>query len=140
MSTKQRTTPCRDCPFRRDVKPGTLGGSTSTVYVGQSIGPFVLNCHRAEGYEEMLTTGKCLDVEQCAGAAIYRANLGVDDRLPSRLLRLPADSELVFDSHVEFVAHHEQVTTEMAIAYLAVYPPRIWLSEQLNHLKTTRVP
>jgi len=103
--------PCSGCPFRRDIEPGYLGGSNPLVYVGQTQGPFVLNCHQAAGYAGQDT--ECvLDVPQCAGAAIFRANTGLCELMPPEIHRLPEDTETVFCSHEEFVAHHAQVTVE----------------------------
>lgn len=126
--------PCHECPFRRDVKPGTLGGSPVTTFVGQSIGPFVLNCHLADGYtakpEDALST------PQCAGAAIYRANLGVE--LPRQIHTLPADDQVVFASHAEFVAHHEQVSIEIAQQLLELFPAKYCLLLELQEVQRTR--
>lgn len=125
---EHRQSPCGSCPFSRAVKPGTLGGSHPTVFVGQSIGPFILNCHRAEGYADKQTD--VLNVAQCAGAAIYRANLGVADRLPDEIHALPADHESVFSSHAEFVGHHCQMPEEWAAVMIG--DPRQWLARELN--------
>ena len=124
---QHRSTPCGSCPFSRAVKPGTLGGSHPTVFVGQSIGPFVLNCHTADGYEHKRTD--CLAVAQCAGAAIFRANLGVADRLPDAIHKLPADHELVFSSHAELVSHHCQMPEEWAAVMIG--DPLQWLSREM---------
>jgi hypothetical protein len=43
---------------------------------------------------------------QCAGAAIYRANVCKVPR-DRTILELPADGRLVFASAREFLAHHE---------------------------------
>jgi hypothetical protein len=127
---KHRTSPCGSCPFSRAVKPGTLGGSHPTVCVGQSIGPFVLNCHTAEGDAHQQTDVRA--VAQCAGAAIFRANLGVADRLPDAIHRQPADHELVFSSHAEFVSHHAQLELWMAESWLRVYTPQDCLQRELH--------
>lgn len=109
---KQRTKPCKECPFKKDnVLTGPdPGGSPPEVYVGQSQGPFWLPCHMEKAYEGVETEPKA--VSQCAGAAIYRANLGLSDRMPLDLLRLPEDKELVFTSHVEFMSHYTGTPVE----------------------------
>lgn len=104
----QRTTPCPECPFNRKVAPGTLGGSPVQTYVGQAVLPFWLPCHMSPGYK-----GKVSDpttTQQCAGAAIFRNNIGVAAKMPAAILSLPPDRELSFSSLAEFVAHHLQVS------------------------------
>lgn len=49
----------------------------------------------------------------CAGAAIFRANIQVDQFMPEPLLKLPAGSdENVFDSMQDFIMHHHPEMTE----------------------------
>jgi hypothetical protein len=43
---------------------------------------------------------------QCAGAAIYRANVCKSTRHPETIMELPADPALVFTTPMEFTAHH----------------------------------
>lgn len=101
-----RTKPCKECPFRRDnsLTGDSPGGSPPEVYVGQSQGPFWLPCHMEKEYDGKQTDPQ--KVSQCAGAAIYRANLGLAEKMPAQLLRLPEDKESVFSSHVEFMSHY----------------------------------
>ena len=127
---KQPTSPCSDCPFSRLIKPGTLGGSAPTVYVGQTIGPFLLHCHLAQGYRFKETDG--FAVAQCAGAAIFRANIGVADQLPDELHRLPADHDAVFSSHAEMMAHHMECPVEVAEQILERYPPSVWRAKEMH--------
>ena len=52
--------------------------------------------------------GNDAETMHCAGAAIFRANVGVAEKLPWKLLKLPAKSDdNVFGSYLEFVMHHE---------------------------------
>lgn len=109
---KQRKTPCRECPFRRDntltgPKPG---GASAITYVGQAQGPFWLPCHMEKAYDGKQTDPKA--VSQCAGAAIYRSNVKNPYKLPEQLLSLPEDHELVFSSHAEFLAHYTGMPIE----------------------------
>lgn len=100
---KSPKVPCKQCPFSRRCEPGALGGSSPAVYIGQSQGSFFLPCHLHTDYDD---PNWKVDVTrpQCAGAAIYRANLGV--AYSERLLHLPAGHPDVFASHEEFLAHH----------------------------------
>ncbi len=86
----QHTTPCSDCPWRRDSIPGWLGGYTPEEFVRLGHNDQTYNCH-------VITN------QQCAGLAIYRAN--VVKRADPPNLRLPADTVKVF-SFGEFLMHH----------------------------------
>jgi len=97
--------PCPACPWVRNSEPGALGGSPAETYVGQAILPFWLPCHSSANY-----AGKASDVNQvqeCAGAAIFRANIGV--KSPDALLSMPADREIAFSTPAEFYAHHRRI-------------------------------
>ena len=126
-----RRSPCAKCPFSRSCTPGALGGSTPGVYIGQAEGPFLLTCHMSEGYDQ--SVGPQPELPQCAGAAIYRANLGVAGKMPDFLLSLPADENLVFASHAEFMAHHMQRSCEFARMFLRdVVTPEAFLRIELD--------
>lgn len=125
---KHCTKPCPACPFSRAVAPGALGGSPVEVYVGQAHGPFVLPCHAAAGYSPATTTP---DTPQCAGAAIFRANLGLAGLMPPGIHRLPADVEAVFADVGEFIAHHVEQPLEVVYEILGKFPPADMLARQL---------
>ena len=118
MKTNQRTTACSTCPFSKTSTPGELGGSPVETYVGQIIGPFFLPCHQVKDYKgnaEKIETCQC----QCAGAAIFRANIGVGKYMPHTLLNLPADSDPnVFTSLHEFVWHHRPYFTKEQVDHI----------------------
>lgn len=120
--------PCHDCPFIRTTEPGELGGSSPFVYIGQAFGPFLLPCHNSPGYEE---DKRDPDHLQCVGAAIFRANCDVADKMPPQLLRMEKDSVLVFGSPAEFVAHHQEVAVEFAAYVLSAHttPERLVAAE-----------
>jgi len=91
------------------------------TYLGQAALPFFLPCHCSPGYRGNATTPIDADVMDCAGAAIFRANIGVYGWSPfapswsPHLLRLPAQSDLtVFATAAEFYAYHVQCTPEEA--------------------------
>lgn len=106
--TDQHTSPCGECPFNRKVAPGELGGSPPEMYVGQAAGPFFLPCHSTHDYTDAKAR-QDLNNSQCAGAAIFRANVGVARQLPPALLHLPKDTKKVFATFEEFYAHHKQI-------------------------------
>ncbi len=124
--------PCPACPFSRAVAPGALGGSPISKYVGQIIGPFVLPCHKHCDFDDPQWREKSIETPQCAGAAIFRANLGVNKLLPPALHKMPEDRETVFGSLTEFVQHHLQCDHLTAIAYLVDHPPMDMLRRELS--------
>jgi len=100
--------PCPECPFNRHVKPGTLGGSPVETYVGQICGPFIIACHMHLDFQDPTwrETTKYAQTPQCAGAAVMRANIGVDAHMPKSLPRAEKNTETVFADLAEFVVHH----------------------------------
>lgn len=88
----QHTTPCHDCPWRRDSLPGWLGGASVEEWTGAARGDEMIQCHVIRN-------------QQCAGAAIFRKNIA---KLPrdQDCLMLPADREKVFASPGQFTEHH----------------------------------
>lgn len=109
---EHRKHPCTGCPFSPAVTPGETGGSDPLIYVGQANGPFWLPCHNDPHYEGKQSDPKT--VGQCAGAAIFRANIGVAERMPAALVKLPANDQLAFTNEAALVAHHKQISLEEA--------------------------
>ena len=91
---RQIVKPCSDCPWRRDSAGAWLGPSSSYEWIEMAHGEERVVCHVHPNV-------------QCAGIAIYRANVC---KLPKdrTLLRLPADRENVFASRFEFFDHHKK--------------------------------
>lgn len=87
----QHTKPCSDCPFARDAIPGWLGGGTADDFIAYAHGEVIYDCHAFKG-------------AQCAGMAIYRANVC---KKPRQAMILPPDRKLVFAMPDEFRKHHE---------------------------------
>ena len=88
----QPKTPCHDCPWRRKAIPGWLGDATAWDWIQTAHSDARIDCHALKG-------------PQCAGAAIYRANVCKKPRDES-VLRLPVDRTKVFASPAEFTEHH----------------------------------
>lgn len=93
-TSRQHKKPCSDCPFRRDAVPGWLGSLS----------------HQPDRYLELAHSERAVPCHskigpQCAGLAIYRANLYRRNAQPG-VLQLPADREAVFVTPMEFSAHH----------------------------------
>jgi hypothetical protein len=132
MTVKHMAAPCGSCPFTRASKPGELGGSPVDIYIGQAYGPFVLPCHCACNFDDPNWKDKSLDTPQCAGAAIFRANIGVAPNLPDAIHALPADRERVFSNEEELVAHHVGISYGRAAALLTQTPPATLLRRELR--------
>jgi hypothetical protein len=82
VSNVQHTHPCTDCPFARTALPGWLGAATREEWVQTLHSDSRIDCHAING-------------PQCAGAAIYRANVCKMPR-DKTLLRLEANRTLVW--------------------------------------------
>jgi len=90
---RQITKPCSDCPWARDALNGWHGGNTIDEWLAFAHSETHIECHVHPNV-------------QCAGAAIYRSNVG---KLPRDrgLLMLPEDRAMCFASPREFTEHHE---------------------------------
>lgn len=123
---------CSQCPFARSTKKEYLDtmGDNGERFIGQSIGPFILPCHMTKDFSQWAE--KADTIPQCAGAAKYRANIGVADRMPPSIGALPADTETVFANPAELLAHHRGVSLEYAKMVLSIIPPRAFLEHELN--------
>jgi len=128
--------PCSDCAFRRCSEPGRLGGSTAEVYIGQTYGPFLIPCHLT--YPEMEEGERLHDkmhcMGQCAGSAIFRANCGMNDFMPSGMPKLEPDHEAVFSSPAEFLAHHKGISHFEAINQLMEQGPMELMQIELEKM------
>lgn len=96
---KQHTKPCADCPFARTAVPEWLAGKSPGWWMRVAHGDGIMECHTRNSSE----TKKA---HQCAGAAIFRANVLKSPRDPSALA-LPRDTTLVFANDREFRVHHK---------------------------------
>lgn len=91
---KQHRKPCADCPFGRNAIPGWTGATPPNEYVMMTHGEYKIDCH-------------CTKRMQCAGAAIFRANV-IKMCKSADILVLPRDEKNVFASNAEFLKHHER--------------------------------
>lgn len=97
LTKHQHVRPCSDCPWRRDSLPGWLGGNTPEQWRQWAHGETRVDCH-------------VFINQQCAGLAIYRANVCKSVRDAS-ILKLPGDKESVFGTPAEFINHHTRKNT-----------------------------
>lgn len=93
----QHTKACSDCPWARTAVPGWLGERSAEQWLEAARSEARIDCHTRK--ETRFTNW------QCAGAAIFRANIA---KLPrdARLLRLGSDRVRIFSNHEEFLAYH----------------------------------
>lgn len=105
--------PCKDCPFRKDIEPGFLGGSPPETYVGQIQGPFHIPCHKGIDYSDEAWRQKAFEVTHCVGAASLRTSIGVAPLMPASL-SLPEPCSESFDTLEAFYAHHRRIPLEEA--------------------------
>lgn len=103
---------CSNCPFRRvntNEKPNP-GGSHPFVYLGQTRGPFWMPCHADKNYEGKRSNTET--VQQCRGAAIFRANCNDGYIRPQELLQLEENHDDIFSNEAEFASHYLSVPKE----------------------------
>lgn len=129
--TKKLQQPCNACPYIKTVIPGATGGSDPEVYIGQGHGPFWLPCHKNCDFSNPNWKDN-YQVQQCAGAAIYRANIDRSDLMPGSLHKLPKNAK-VFGSPEELYAYHKQITIEEAKEFLqSNHPETLMIKEFLK--------
>jgi hypothetical protein len=92
VATKQHHKPCSDCPWARTALAGWLGDMTPQEWLQSAHGENLIECHTLLG-------------AQCAGSAIYRANVCKSPRNP-HVIQLPKNTQIVFASPTEFKQHH----------------------------------
>lgn len=111
--------PCAECPFT----PKGVAVSRSQVdpirIIAQAHANFVLPCHCDENYDKE-RHGKVTTLLQCAGAATFRSNIGVADKLPPVLHVLPADTETVFPTAAHLLAAFRRIPLGLAKAQLSM--------------------
>lgn len=124
---------CKTCPWvKGNQKPGLIGGSLPSVYIGQILGPFYLPCHSSQDYAGKQTDLTDKKTKQCAGAAIFRSNIDVAKLMPEGISILPEDKENVFASKEEFLAYYYNVPEELVKAVFTEQMYKELLLRELN--------
>lgn len=95
---RQHKSPCSDCPFARTALHGWLGELSVDEWLQVAHSDSISDCH-------------VYNNQQCAGLAVYRANVlrrprPDADPMP---LQLAADKKKVFSTPMEFHDHHSRV-------------------------------
>lgn len=134
--------PCPECPFNRSVKPGALGGSPASTYVGQIVGPFAIACHMHIDFQDPAwrEMTRYTQTPQCAGAAVLRANINVDALMPAEMPRAKPNRESVFSDLAEFVAHHTRMSIASARRWLTPDVIASMLKEQIHRAERKMKP
>ena len=130
-----RKNSCTGCPFSRTGRPwddDKEGNTDPMRLIVQAHGPFILPCHQEEDYNAE-KQGEVYKMAQCAGAAKFRANLGL--KLPECLHELPPDPERAFTSPAEMLAHYNSISVEEAQKILDEVPMEDRLQAELNAQK-----
>jgi hypothetical protein len=99
VTPKQHKTPCHDCPWRRNSIPGWLGNRTPEEWTRVAHSEAFVECHALQQPDG--------DIWECAGIAIFRANICKRLRDPDVMV-LPKDTKRVFAWDNEFDAHHKR--------------------------------
>lgn len=94
-ATGQHSKPCGDCPWRRRSLEGWTGSLSADDWVAIACSEDTADCHTLSG-------------AQCAGLAIFRANICKVPRDP-KAFRLPRDKKDCFATPNEFLDHHKDV-------------------------------
>lgn len=120
---KQHKAPCSDCPWARKSVPGWLGPNSVNTWIGAAHSDGIIACHTRLVSREVTgrygnetanaVSRRCNGHWQCAGAAIYRANVVKSPRDPL-ILQLPANKVTVF-SWGEFERHHGAALAKMGL-------------------------
>jgi hypothetical protein len=122
---------CSQCPFARATPKTYLDtmGDNSERFPGQAIGPFPLPCHMTKQFGHWREDPT--NQTPCVGAAEYRTNCGYT-HLAGKLPMLPANTEEVFASPVELIAHHRAISLEEAAEFIARKPVLAMLREEMS--------
>lgn len=113
---RQHNAPCSDCPWARKSVPGWIGPNSINAWIRAAHGDGFIACHTRKLAPEVPVTRAsraCSGQWQCAGGAIYRANVVKRPRDPD-IMKLPENPVLVFTFH-EFERHHGPALEAMGI-------------------------
>lgn len=97
--------PCAECPWRRDSRSGHLGPNTAEEWAELAHGESPIACHMTIESDDQPWP----ELRQCAGSAIFRANICKSPRNPEVAVG-QQDTKTVFAWDDEFIAHHEGQT------------------------------
>lgn len=93
--------PCVECPFLRSSVPGHIGPYAAHDWPEMCHAEGPIACHMTIEHEGQPWP----ELKQCAGAAIFRANICKTPRNP-KVAKGERDTIRVFGWDDEFIAHH----------------------------------
>lgn len=94
--------PCNECPWVRTALPGHLGPNTAEEWAELAHSDSPIACHMTITDESWADP----NMRQCAGSAIFRANIWKSPRHPNVARAKERNTEAVFAWDDEFIAHH----------------------------------
>lgn len=95
--------PCVECPWLRTAVRGHLGPNTAEEWTEIAHTDSPIACHMTIDHNHQ----DWPELRQCAGSAIFRANVFKEPRHP-KVARAERDEQRVFSSDQEFIDHHER--------------------------------
>lgn len=104
-AVSQHTTPCGECPFRRQAWPGYFGSNEPENFSLLSMSDARMPCHPTVDYEDQDWEVLQEDSPECAGRAIMMANMAKRPRDRDRMV-LEQDKVKVFSTITEFNEWH----------------------------------
>lgn len=112
---RQHQAPCSDCPWARKSLKGWTGPNSTATWLRAGADYWHrIVCHtrkrfapvKADPSDRDGCSKMAREHWECAGAAIYRANIAAHVFPERGLLQLPANRITVFNNADEFRAHH----------------------------------
>lgn len=94
--------PCLECPWLRKAVPGHLGPLKAEQWCEMAHGEGPVACHMTVQSDDQPWS----EVRQCAGMAIFRANIFKSPKHPKVALAEERDTTSVFSWDDEFIKHH----------------------------------
>lgn len=96
--------PCPACPWLRTAAAGWLGPYTADEWLRLAHSDSPIACHTTITVSGQWDTP---GLKQCAGAAIFRANVLKSPRYP-KVARAEQNTDKVFGTDAQFRAHHNR--------------------------------
>lgn len=121
--------PCRECPFKRTSPPGFLGVDSARNFIAETVmGGTPMPCHMEIDYDDPDWRDTQLpDAPDCEGALRFLNNLMKlprDPRYAAAVRASTQDTERIFASVQEFMAHHDTEVNRRTAAEFGNDEPR----------------
>ncbi len=110
--------PCKDCPFRKDVKPYLHKRRCKEILSALFDQDGTFSCHKKNGYDDDGGAIETRDSEHCAGATILLEK----ENSPNQLMRIAERLRLYDRRKIDMKAPVYSSRKEMQAAYNAADP------------------